>query len=218
MVGLSSGVARAEPHSGYQNPSLSIPSPTRTCRVPPSYLAAHNNTVPVRPGCGDAPENPTVLDSARLKLEIRVPTNAKSLSFRFKFYSAEYPVYFCEEYNDFFLVQLTSGAAGIPADKNISFDNTPSKNPISVNNALFEVCDDIAGNDCTEPTAELEGTGFEGHGATTWLTTTAPVVPGEIITLEFMIWDLSDGKFNSSVLIDDFQWGLQDAMVGTNPG
>jgi len=46
----------------------------------------------------------------------------------------------------------------------------------------------------------------DNAGATRWLTTTAPVVPGETITLRFVIWDTSDMQLDSLVLIDNFRW------------
>ena len=70
---------------------------------------------------------------------------------------------------------------------------------------------------CPGGTGELAGTGFDapgtycaapssGGGATGWLTSTAPVTPGEVITLEFMVWDTGDANLDSSVLIDHFTW------------
>jgi hypothetical protein len=39
-----------------------------------------------------------------------------------------------------------------------------------------------------------------------WLTTVAPVNPGETFTLELMIWDSADGVNDSSILLDHFHW------------
>jgi hypothetical protein len=44
-------------------------------------------------------------------------------------------------------------------------------------------------------------------GASTgWLTTKAPIQPGEQFTLDLMIWDAGDGLLDSSVILDHFQW------------
>jgi hypothetical protein len=43
-------------------------------------------------------------------------------------------------------------------------------------------------------------------GGTGWLTTEAPVVPGETVTVQFMVWDSSDPIYDSSALIDNFRW------------
>ena len=49
-------------------------------------------------------------------------------------------------------------------------------------------------------------------GSTGWLTTTAPIAPNEDITLRFVIFDEGDGVLDSSVLIDNFQWGAATVM------
>ena len=48
-----------------------------------------------------------------------------------------------------------------------------------------------------------------------WLTTSAPVVPGEIITLDFHIWDTGDGSYDSLVLLDGFKWILEPTELDT---
>jgi hypothetical protein len=52
-------------------------------------------------------------------------------------------------------------------------------------------------------------------GATAWLTTSAPVVPGEIIWLDFHIWDTGDSALDSLVLLDNFEWLLEPTEVIT---
>ena len=79
---------------------------------------------------------------------------------------------------------------------------------------------------CAGGPADLSGTGFQddgtycvapstGGGATGWLTTTAPVKAGEVITLQFLIWDTGDVNYDSSVLIDNFMWEPSPTMTGT---
>jgi hypothetical protein len=56
-------------------------------------------------------------------------------------------------------------------------------------------------------------------GATGWLSSQAPVKPGETFTLDLMIWDTGDGDLDSSVLLDNFQWVAGDVAVSTErPG
>ncbi len=94
---------------------------------------------------------------------------------------------------------------------NISFD--AKGNAVTVNNGFFSL---IAPN-------QLTGTGMEKidfmgkvtGGATGWLTTTAPVTPGETFTLRFIVFDEGDGIYDSQVLIDHFQWLLMTAKTGT---
>ena len=171
-------------------------------------------------------------------LKIQVPANAKGFSFDFNFYSGEWPEWVCTSFNDAFVAWLTSTAwKGNAGDYNISFDG--NKNPVSVNNQFFDVCSpanatvgcdgtaSLPADKCSLGNAELKGTGFfvsgdmacgqsdSGGGATGWLTTQAPVTPGEIITLQFMVWNTGDEAYDSSVLLDNWQWIATDTGVTT---
>ena len=53
-------------------------------------------------------------------------------------------------------------------------------------------------------------------GGTAWLTTQAPVEPGQIFNLDFYIWDTGDLRYDSSVIIDNFQWKCTETTVGTD--
>jgi hypothetical protein len=88
-----------------------------------------------------------------------------------------------------------------------------------VNNGFFDVC-----QGCPAGTGDLLGTGIGGAcatntvtdgGGTVWLTTTAPVVPGEDMEMEFVIFDVQDHGWDSTVLIDAFQWSLVPSGVST---
>jgi hypothetical protein len=173
---------------------------------------------------------PTLLqiadDIVTVKLQIKVPANAKGLQFDFDFYSGEWPEFVCSPFNDSFIAYLSAQGFNNGAPENISFD---AKNqPVSVDNGFFDRCTpstttgccamcSAGTSTCPGGIGELAGTGFEdpgnycgsdsaGGGATGWLTTTAPVNPGETITIEFMIWDTGDWNFDSSVLVDHFTW------------
>ncbi len=52
-------------------------------------------------------------------------------------------------------------------------------------------------------------------GGTAWLSTTAPIIGGETIKLDFYIWDTQDNKYDSTVLIDNFKWLLDPTKVNT---
>ena len=106
---------------------------------------------------------------------------------------------------------MTPAPAGA-INGNISFDS--QTNPVSVNIALFEVCEG-----CALGTDELIGTGFDtlgggvgDSGATGWLVSTAPID-------RFAIWDTTDANFDSTVIIDNFQWIADggSVSVGTVP-
>jgi hypothetical protein len=151
-------------------------------------------------------------DGVGLQLKIRVPSNAKSFSYQQFFFTFEYPQFICTEWNDFFVTILDPKPADLE-DGNIAFDQ--DTNPISVNNSLFQVCKPgtYKGKNfsCPQGTSLLKDTGFEDHGGTGWLTTTAPVEPGTEITLLFTVWDSGDNAYDSTVLIDDFKFSIETA-------
>ncbi len=157
-------------------------------------------------------------DSVNVRLQIRVPTNAQSFSYDFRFFSGEYQSFQCTSFNDYYLAMLTTGAPGIPADQNISFD--ANGKAVSVNNGFFQVCGGNGKNcgACPNGVAELVGTGMDSvnGGGTAWLTTDAPIVPGETMVLELMVFDVTDHIYDSLALLDNFRWALTAAVVGTH--
>jgi hypothetical protein len=202
MIALSSGVAADEDDPGY---------------VVPQSGTNFNNTfanplpnVPGKMGCSQGQPS-TVNDYTELVLKLKAPTNANSFSFNFYFMSAEYPEFVCTMFNDEFLV-LQESKNEFMTPTNIAFDM--NKNPVTINNGFFTVCTNGGTpntNNCTKPVSDLMGTGYELQsppigGGTGWLTTTAPVTPGEDVTLHFIIFDEGDGILDSAVLIDNFQW------------
>jgi hypothetical protein len=170
----------------------------------------------------------SVFDTVGVTLQIKVPKNAAGLSLDFDFYSSEWPEYVCTAYNDQFVMWLQSeawGGANGGGNLNVAFDATG--NPISVNTPFLTRC--TAGTPtgclgtvtgtalCPGGPTELQGTGFynlgtyctnqsTGGGATGWLTSTAPVKGGEVITLQLIIWDTGDANWDSSVVLDHLRW------------
>ena len=201
MVILSTGIAEAgnfgDPKNGVR---MCTKSPTPTGFPTPSSAACPEVIIDY---------TPVAHDPIALELKIRVPTNAKSFSFDFNFHTFEHPEYVCKRYNDFFVALLYSQHEDTPENRNISFDKL--NNPVSVNNGFLEVC-----KGCSLGPGELAGTGFEGHGATGWLRTSAAVVPGEEIVLRFAIWDMGDNVMDSTVLIDNIQWVVDEGKGGTD--
>ncbi len=215
FAGLSSGKMRDQGDAGFAGTSSAMGV---SSQPPAAYLAAHAGALPASQGCsGSCPSGSGANDPINVRLSIRVPTNAKSFSYQFRFFSAEYWTWQCTSFNDFYLALLQTGAAGIPADKNISFDSL--KNPVSVNNGFFDVCVPKTCNTCPGGTGEIAGTGMgTSGGGTVWLTTTAPVVGGETMQIEFMIFDVSDQILDSLVILDNFQWSIDASSVGTHSG
>jgi hypothetical protein len=184
--------------------------------------------------------DPHIVDDTALELQIRAPTNATGYSFNFKFHSFEYPSWVCTTYNDQFITLVSPAPMGA-LNGNISFDS--NHNPVSVNLGYFEVCDPTSitnfGRGCHPNTnpgcparpnpycpsglAELQGTGFDiwgggtvtNGGATAWLQTSAPVQGGSTFTIRFAIWDTGNYEFDSTVLVDNFQWVATGGTVST---
>ena len=229
---LSSGFARAfddpggtrEPFKGQKTPMQPTANPYGS--LPQGFPKSAS-------GCPSQADASTH-DLIDAKLEIKVPRNANGIQYDFNFWSGEWPEYVCSDFNDAFIAYLTSTSG----NGNISFDS--QNNAVSVNNGFFDRCTPNTMTGCLGGAAkaavcpggvaELGGTGFaapgkycgplgsqsSGGGATGWLTSTAPVTPGETIVLEFIIWDVGDANFDSSVLLDHFQWIKGATKTGTD--
>ncbi len=217
MLALATGIVADENDNAFVSPQPGT--------------AFHNNDPNPLPSmkknaCYTGADEVLVHDYVELAVTMKVPTNAKSFSFQFNFLSAEYPEYVGTQYNDKFLAILDSQSY----QGNVSFDK--NGNPVTVNVAFFDVCDtaDICNgqqqNVCSRNANELQGTGYEQNdqnglrigGGTGWLTTTAPVTPGETATLRFILFDEGDHLFDSAVLIDNFQWQLEPASGPSTVG
>ncbi len=218
--------------------SAPFPADWLQAQSPPGQL-------PNAMGCPAINGGTAAEDPVMLTLRIRAPSNARSFSFSSNFYSAEYPEWVCSPYNDFFVVLLDSTWAGNPAnpaDKNLAFYRNPAGviYPVGVNLAhgntgLFTQCVNgrtgclgTPGTISTcQSTSQLAGTGFDRSavgscdsnslqgGGTGWLTTSGNVQGGEIITLRIAIWDTSDQRLDSLVVLDNFQWSVDTSDPGT---
>ena len=195
--------------------------------APPGYPKA----------AGSCPIDSAANDVSALVLQIKVPANAKGFAYDFNFYSGEWPEWVCTSFNDSYVAWLTSAAfSGKGGDFNISFDS--KGNPVSVNNNFFQVCSpanatvgcagsSTSTDSCSLGNGELQGTGFfissdstcgqndSGGGATGWLTTQAPAQAGETMTIQFIIWDTGDQIYDSSVLLDNWNWQPAPTSVTT---
>ncbi len=219
---LSNGVAVDEMGQGYMNPQSGTNLGNDGTNPLPNLAGASN--------CGQADQT-NVHDYTEIVFQLHAPSNVQSFSFDFQFFSGEYPMFVCTQYNDEFLAVVKSTKT-YPTDTNISFDN--QMHPITVNSGFFTVCTNDTSKPqtqhCMYPPSQNNGTGYETTGSpimlpgeipggsTGWLTTTAPIQPGEDITLRFVIFDEGDHVLDSAVLLDNFKWGA--ASVGgpvTNP-
>jgi hypothetical protein len=134
-------------------------------------------------------------DYTEMRVVGNVPPTTNSISYDFAFFSVEYPYYYGSQYNDMYVGWLESESW----TGNISFDNDGQ--PISLNAGFLDFKDDNGAR------PEFGGTCMQFHAGTKWLSTTAPVTPGEPVTIVFAIFDLSDSILDSYVFLDNFQWG-----------
>ena len=186
-------------------------SEARTCDEDPTLIGKGDcsNSLAEHWARGDG-----ALDYSELRMRLQVPPNTDAFSYDFAFFSSEYPLFIdhdSEIYNDMYVAWLESeNWTG-----NISFDE--DMNPITVHSVLLDhrAASDVC-PECKAP--ELEGFTMEQHAGTKWLTTVAPVVPGEDIELIFAIFDLSDPQFDSFVLLDNFEWTCSDGPPVTVAG
>jgi hypothetical protein len=154
------------------------------------------------PGC---PTAGTPFDMTVLDIVLTVPAGAAGFSFDHNFYARDYPVYVCTAYSDAFAAIVDRGGVMTP----VSFDSLG--NPITLNTAHFAVT-------ASANAEQLAGTGFEGKGATGWLTSTVPAASGETLTLKLYIWDSGDGSGDSTVLLDNFRWVADDTPLTVDAG
>lgn len=222
LLALSSGTARQPNDPGYQP----VNGFTK------GYKGQHPQGFPKESPACPMTTSGDPNDVTALEVTIRVPLNAHGFSFDFNFFTFEWPVYICSQFNDFFVALLSPTPPG-QNDGNVSFDS--QGNPVSVNNALLSVCGCpenppspcIAGNKtftCAGGNIGLIGTGFgfdsagQDHAATDWLTTQAPVTPGTEITMRWAVYDSGDGGLDSTTLIDNWKWiATPGTPVGTTP-
>ncbi|MCC6646536.1 MAG: putative metal-binding motif-containing protein [Polyangiaceae bacterium] len=222
FLALSSGVARAPGQPDF------LPF---ACEIDESISKGTNDKFPAGqwPKQGTCPGAGDPKDAAALDLKVRVPTNAKSMGFRMRFFSCEYPIYTCSSFNDVFAVLvaplggdasntiLEGGARkpaahvldqGDPMYPNVAFEIAGTKkNVIGVNNqSFFTVCKPNAlapgYTKCTGNDGDLGGTNFEGHAASAWLETRYPVTGGGLYAMRIAIWDSSDSELDSTALMD----------------
>ncbi|NJK89345.1 MAG: hypothetical protein HC923_08020, partial [Myxococcales bacterium] len=175
--------------------------PARTCFVDPTLIGqgdCSNTLYEQWSACGSGC---AVWDYAELRVGLVVPAATYGLAFDFAFLSVEWPSFVGGGFNDMFVAWLESERW----TGNVSFD--ASGNPITVNAGFLDY----------QGSAELEGFAMQGHGGTRWLTTDVGVNPGESIELVLAVLDLSDGNYDSAVLLDNFRWTCSDSAPLTEP-
>lgn len=82
------------------------------------------------------PRSEKVFDLSKIQIRLRAPQDAKSFSFDFNFFSAEYPGFVKKNFNDTFFAIIEAASTNDGKPTNISFD--PNNNSIEVDNNYFE--------------------------------------------------------------------------------
>ncbi len=178
-----------------------LPAPIRTtdvagdCAADPTFLGTGDCSNTIQ---GQFSQGGSANDYTEIRIEATVPPTNNSLSYDFAFFSTEYPFYFGSGFNDMYIGWLESESW----TGNISFDN--QGNPISLNAGFLDFRDDGG-----TMAPELAGTCMKRHAGTRWLSSTAPVTPGEDITLVLAVFDLSDSILDSYTFLDNFGWGCE---------
>ena len=135
--------------------------------------------------------------------------DAKGYTFDFAYFSAEFPEYVDSQFNDIFVVwQNSEDYTG-----NVTFIDGQ---PMTVT-ALWPIdfqgeCDFLDPN-CAGDDPHLAGTGhITDGGATGWYKATGGIKPGEEFLLAFAVFDMGDSSFDTTALIDNWQWDCEGCV------
>ncbi|HEY5241331.1 MAG TPA: choice-of-anchor L domain-containing protein, partial [Polyangiaceae bacterium] len=238
MLAMSSGYSRTVGQTGACN---GISCQTNATGTPPPGFPQDDPACPPTPAIAD--------DVAlELQIRVPTNATGYSFNFKFYSFEFPDWVCDTSGYNDQFVALVSPPPTGsyVPTGStfgNISFDS--NNHPVSVNMGFFDACDPttparfashcksgggacppIPSPYCPLGVNDLAGTGFDvwhstvgPAGATRWLKTQAPAQPGSVITVRFAIWDAGNSQFDSTVLVDNFQWIATGGTVavGTTP-
>jgi len=215
MAGLSSGTMRDTNKPGYVAPVPGI-NHGSSSGLPADFLAAHGGTMPQGSTCeGNCPSTASVAnDGVNTRLSLRTPTNVAGFHYRYRFFASDFSSFRCTNFNDWHLALLVGQHPSLPTDKNIAID--PDGHFIRTGDFPFQICQAVGCYTCPAGLTPMNNTGFEvsGNGAATgWETAKASVVPRETIDLRLMVFDSGDGLYDSTVLLDAFQW-LPEIVFG----
>ena len=216
---LTPGLFASSDVNGTVDNGADLPAPMSSTSVSATEDCADN---PALAGTGDCSntiedqwnQGSGAYDYNELRMNVVVPANTTGFSYDLAMFSTEYPDYYQTTFNDMYVAWLESEAW----TGNISFDEMG--NPISLNAGFLDYKDAPNPYDCPAPcnAPELAGTAMMGHAGTKWLTTSAPVTPGETIELIFGVFDLSDPILDTIVILDNWLWNCDGGPPVTVPG
>jgi hypothetical protein len=158
------------------------------------------------PGTGFGGSGAFGNDTASVTLTLNVPAGATTVSFDYRFFSAEYPDFVFAGFNDTFSARRNGTTiASVSVDSAAFF---PAFTSIAGGTGFDIFTADPSGVDTQF------GGGLPDAGLTDWLSGSADVVPGSTITLVFGIGDFGDDILDSAVLIDNLQFSNLEILDG----
>ncbi len=181
--------------------------------------------------CSDSVEAPWAVangnpnDMQWLEFTVDVPLNVTGYAFRFAFWTSEWPAFVgSQQFNDMVIgwqvsEVYTGNTLYFPdpenADKALTL-NVTTLDPHFEGDG-FACLPKFAPN-CAEP-PQLEGTGFEKHAGTNWMTVRGPVASGEEdVQFGFFIADMSDSILATTVALDSWHWECEGCTLGESCG
>ncbi len=200
MLGLSSGFARDQDDPNACGSQSCLHSNMDSLSSPDA--SDHPNPGSATFAAGYPQSNPACMsarglnDDVGLRLKLRAPGTASGFSYFTRFFTNENTA-MCSPYNDQVVTWSSLSVAGaLGGNLSLAADG----GPIGVNGGGWD------------PLKPLMGTGLGGE-TTTWLRTSAPLLGGAYFELFFLIYDVSDSAFDSTVLIDGFEWITDGSVV-----
>ncbi|MCA9691352.1 MAG: hypothetical protein KC636_17245, partial [Myxococcales bacterium] len=157
-------------------------------------------------------------DKIWLSWTTTVPTGVLSYTLQFAYFSSEWPVWFDTQYNDLLIIWESSedywGNISVIDDKPTTITAlgdywTVDPNP-SCNGDT-----DGPGYTCNEP--QLQGTGFEGHAGSDWISINRPITEGENLRVFVFLADMGDTALATGALIDGFRWNCDECIPADDP-
>ncbi len=143
-------------------------------------------------------------DKLWFHLEATPPMDTASYSLDLVLCSSEWPVFVNTQYNDLLVIwQVNEGYTG-----SVSFLNAQALSITSLNDYIL-----TEGFVFADP--ELQGTGFEGHACTDWLSVKQNVTAQEPLAMDFFIADIGDSIGATVALLDGFRWECDPCTPGS---
>ncbi|MBM4355182.1 MAG: hypothetical protein FJ109_15600 [Deltaproteobacteria bacterium] len=181
------------------------------------YAEDHNDQMPPSNCTGDPFTSSSACDVVQADVEITAPPGALGFSVDFVFLSREWTVQ-QQVYNDRFYMVLTAPTTtgGAPQVVNYVECVNPGKYTAFVKDgkawcyigALADLQEPV-----NAPTTPITGTSFAT--STGWMRTSWPIAAGEKFKLRFHVQDTTDAKFDSAIVVDNFQWITSAFTPGT---